>query len=171
MTQIDIARLLTTSTGKQLLQSYNASQAGDIKQEIETSIQALILFQAGMEAVINEEIGNHPLLAAVKAEDEKLNSSYKSLSFKNKWKKSYEALQIFEYDYLNEYLRFYSQYRIQITHPKQRYMSLSKYRFNRIYDGIENGWYAMQLLYAVLGKELTSWEEYCKEHSILFPNT
>jgi len=167
MTQIDIAKLLISAAGKQLTHSYEAYKKKDITYEIEECIQALILFQAGMEAIINDEITNHPLLSSVKSEESDLNTHFKSLSFKNKWTKSYEALQIREFEYLEAYLDFYSQYRIPITHPKRRYVSLSTYRFRKIYEGIENGWYAVQLLYAVLGKELTSWELFCKEYSLV----
>lgn len=162
-TQVDIARLLTHAAGTQLAKAHIASQKKNAKGEIETSIQATILFQAGMEAIINEEIQNHDLLVTVKKENEALLQHYKSLSFKNKWQKSYEALQIRETDYLLQYLHFYSQYRVQITHPHSRFLSVQKYRFTNVYPGMENGWYAAQLLFAILGKELTSWETFCHE--------
>jgi len=167
MTQVDIAKLLISAAGKQLAHSYEAYKKKDITYEIEECIQALILFQAGMEAIINDEIANHPLLSSVRGEEQSLNSHYKSLSFKNKWTKSYEALQIRELEYLDVYLEFYSSYRIPITHPKRRYVSLSTYRFKKIYHGIENGWYTVPLLYAVLGKELTSWDQFCADYSLI----
>jgi|GEM_PF-6199690 len=167
MAQIDIANLLISAAGKQLAHAHEAYKKKNISYEIEECIQSIILFQAGLEAIINDEIANHPLLSPVKAEEHDLNMHYKSLSFKNKWTKSYEALQIRELEYLNVYLDFYSRYRIPITHPKRRYVSLSTYRFKKIYKGIENGWYAVQLLYAVLGTGLTSWEDFCNQYNLV----
>ena len=133
MTPVDIARLLTNASGKQLALAYQSHQIKDTTAETEHCIQALILFQAGMEAIINEEIHNHGLLAEVRQENEDLFVRFKSLSFKNKWYRSYEVLQIKETEYLKEYVLFYSQYRVPITHPKSIYLSLEKYRFTKIY--------------------------------------
>lgn len=155
----DIARLLFSCAGSHLR---TASEADSPETEERSCIQGVILFQTGMEAVINEEINNHPLLEEVRTEELELNKRYKSLSFKNKWKRAYDVLQIRDDEHLLAYLTFYSQYRSPISHPRSRYLNLDEYRFSRIISGIESGWYAMQLLFAILGKDLTSWEEFCR---------
>lgn len=162
-THVDIARLLTHAAGEHLVSAHDASQKKKAAPETEACIQTIILFQAGMEAIINEEIQNHELLAEVKKENDALLRHYKSLSFKNKWLHSYEALQIRETDYLYHYLHFYTHYRSPISHPRSRYIPVHKYRFQPVCEGIENGWYAAQLLFSILGKELTSWEAYCTQ--------
>ena len=171
MIQIDIARLLAHNAGLLLAQAEQARREQNQSKESEYCIQAIILFQAAIEAIINEELLNHPLLASVRREDNELHKRFKSLSFKNKWKKVYETLQIKETEYLEAYLRFYSLYRVPITHPKSRYISIQKYTYNLVIEGFENGWYAVQLLYAILGKDLTSWEEFCSVVGIVINNS
>ncbi len=164
--QTDIARLLSYKAGEHLALAKKASEEINEQIEIEQSIQAVILFQTAMEAIINEEVYNHPLLEEVKLEEYELNKRYKSLSFKNKWRKAYESLQIKDTEHIEEYLQFYSKYRSPISHPRSRYQSLDKYTYKHVLEGIESGWYAAQLLFAILGKELTSWNEYAKRIGI-----
>ncbi len=164
--QTDIARLLSFKAGEHLALAGKAAESGDEQKEIEECIQTVILFQTAMEAIINEEVYNHPLLEEVKLEEYELNKRYKSLSFKNKWRKAYETLQIKDTENLEAYLQFYSYFRSPISHPRSRYQALDKYTFQKVCDGIENGWYAAQLLFAILGKELTSWNEFSKKVGI-----
>ncbi len=164
--QTDIARLLSYKAGEHLALAKKAAEEVSDQIEIEQSIQAVILFQTAMEAIINEEVFNHPLLEEVKLEEYALNKRYKSLSFKNKWRKAYETLQIKDTEHIEEYLQFYSKYRSPISHPRSRYQSLDKYTYKNVCEGIESGWYAAQLLFAILGKELTSWNEYAKRIKI-----
>ncbi|MFA9289195.1 MAG: hypothetical protein ACEQSA_04945 [Weeksellaceae bacterium] len=163
---IDLAMLLSQKAGEHLVDAYHFSQNKDATsslKEAEACIQAIILFQTSMEAIINEEVLNHPLLKEVKTEQEELHRHFKSLSFKNKWIRAYETLQLHETEYLNDYLTFYTEFRTPITHPKSRYISVQKYRFKAVCDGLENGWYTFQLLFAILGKQLTSWDEFCEQ--------
>lgn len=164
--QTDVARLLSLKAGEHLKAAQKAFEKAQEQKEIEASIQAVILFQTAMEAIINEEVFNHPLLEEVKLEEYQLNKRFKSLSFKNKWKRSYEVLQIKETDYLDEYLQFYTTYRSPISHPRSRYQALDKYTFKNVMSGIESGWYASQLLFAILGKEIMSWDEFKKKAGI-----
>lgn len=164
--QTDIARLLSLKAGEHLKTAQKAFEKAQEQKEIEASIQAVILFQTAMEAIINEEVFNHPLLDEVKQEEYELNKRFKSLSFKNKWKRAYDVLQIKDVDYLEEYLNFYTMFRSPISHPRSRYQALDKYTFKNVLSGIESGWYASQLLFAILGKDLTSWDEFCLDHRI-----
>ncbi len=167
MIQIDIAQLLAINAGLLLAQAQKAQSEKSEGKEAEFCIQAILLFQAAIEAILNEELLNHPLLEPVRRADQDLHKRYKSLSFKNKWKKVYDTLQIQETEYLDIYLQFYKTYRVPITHPKSRYVNMEKYTFPHVLEGFENGWYALQLVYAILGKELTSWEEFCAAAGIL----
>ncbi len=163
---LDIARLLSQHAGEHLARASQFHTEGNTQEEIEACIQSVILFQTAMEAIINEEVYNHPLLEEVKFEEYELNKRYKSLSFKNKWKKAYETLQIKDTENLNSYLTFYSKYRSPISHPRSRYLILDAYTFPTVVKGIEYGWYASQLLFAILGKDLMSWEEFCQSAGI-----
>ncbi|MBP7966765.1 hypothetical protein KAZ66_00685 [Candidatus Woesebacteria bacterium] len=167
MIQIDIAQLLAINAGLLLAQAQKAQGEKSEGKEAEFCIQAILLFQSAIEAILNEELLNHPLLESVRRADQDLHKRYKSLSFKNKWKKVYDTLQIQETEYLDIYLQFYKMYRVPITHPKSRYVNVEKYTFQNVLEGFENGWYALQLVYAILGKELTSWEEFCRTAGIL----
>lgn len=166
MIQLDIARLLAQNAGLLLSGAQKANAEQNYAKEAECCIQAIILFQSAIEAIINEELLIHPLLEPVRQEDHELHKRFKSLSFKNKWKKVYDTLHITETEFLENYLRFYSTYRVPITHPKSRYVNVEKYTFRHTLEAFENGWYAVQLLYAILGKELTSWEEFCSSVGI-----
>lgn len=169
MKYIDIAHLLTSAAGNHLSLAYQAKEVKQTVSEINELIQAVLLFQAAMESIINEEIHNHELLVHVRDEEQYLNTKFRSLSFKNKWRKSYEELHIKDAEYLELYLHFYTLYRVQITHPKSRSLPLKKYRYKKIYEGLQNGWYASQMLFAILGKELVSWEDFCTIHHIRTP--
>ena len=161
--QIDIAELLVLQAVRHLSKSYISKSEKDELKEAEQCIQSIILFQVAMEAVINEEIEHAKPLLSIKKENTELSSKFKSLSFKNKWEKVFDTLSIRKRKELRDYFMFYSRYRILISHPKSRYVSLKNYQFEKVYEGIKNGWNAMQLLYVALGKSKISWEEICRE--------
>lgn len=175
--QIDIGQVLLKKTALHLIAAKDAflkfSNAQDNqestlcrKQEIEQCIEAVILFQAAMEAMINEEIDSNQMLLQVKEENESLYKKFRSLSFKNKWEKSYQVLQIRDKgEYLKKYLQFYTSYRVPITHPKSRYIQVDNLTYFNVYEGMKSGWKAAELLYKKLKKEkvLGIWEDYCKE--------
>jgi hypothetical protein len=154
---VDIARLLSSKAGEHLQESFTHSEEGitpNPRRETEESIQAVILFQAAMEAVITEEIENDSLLVNIKKENEALFAKHKSLSFKNKWEKAFDELKITKRPHLEAYLSFYSTHRIPISHPKSRYISLEDYSYHTIEAGINHGKKAMELLMKALKKKL-----------------
>lgn len=153
---IDIASLLASTAKKHLIR---ASQSINSFDENKECIQAIIIFQVAMEAIINEEIYTNPQLSVIKDEEFFLNKKYKSLSFKNKWKKVFFELQIKDTESLADYFSFYSKYRGPISHPRTRYQSIKKYTYKQTLEGLTNGWQTCVLLYSMLNKSLTSWTE------------
>lgn len=155
--QLDIAHLLTKKAYDHLQEAFKYSKKGEspeLVKEIEECIQAVILFQSAMEAVITEEIENDFQLKEVKKENELLYAKHKSLSFKNKWEKAYDILQITSRKSLDAYLIFYSTHRIPISHPKSRYVSLEEYTYSTTEQGMNNGREAMNILMKTLKKSM-----------------
>lgn len=163
---IDIAQLLTERAGRHLAQAYRYSQQRLLQEESHACIEAVIMFQASMEAVINEEIESHRLLSGIRDENEELFKKFRSLSFKNKWERSFVVLGLADgTQYLYQYLQFYSNYRVPITHPQSRYVDVSHFQFHPVYEGIHNGWCAAHELLTKLEKKYSqeTWEEFCKK--------
>jgi hypothetical protein len=175
--QIDIGHVLAKKAGLHLVSARDFAQQithKDINEEslvargneIEQCIEAVILFQAAMEAVINEEIDSHQMLVKVKEENELLYKKFRSLSFKNKWERSFEVLTIKDKGgCLKNYLQFYTSFRVPITHPRSRYIQVDNLTFENVYEGMKSGWKAAELLYRKLKKKniLGTWEDFCIE--------
>ncbi len=161
--QIDIAELLINQSIEHLIAASKLVSPEHELVEAEECIQAVILFQVAMEAIINEEIERSPLLKEVKKENAALSTKYKSLSFKNKWERAFDVMKIRKKKELNEYFTFYSRYRILVSHPKSRYISLDQYDYENVYKGIRSGWKTIELLFLGLKKSRVSWEEMSRE--------
>jgi hypothetical protein len=167
--QVDISKLLLKKAGEHLLTAYNfssSSENSDLKKEAEACIQAIVLFQSAMEGIITEEIENEPRLLQVKNVNQELSTKHKSLSFKNKWERSFDVLRIKDRQELDAYFEFYSRYRIPILHPVSRYISLEGYTFKKVTTGLKNGWNAMQLLENALNKVKMTWEQFLEEEGL-----
>ncbi|MFW5703361.1 MAG: hypothetical protein ACOCXQ_00830 [Patescibacteria group bacterium] len=175
---IDIAELLVRRAGNRLGDAYRYfwEEAGTHHNEFEhrsirekeaqACIETILLFQAGMEAMINEEINTNKALIKVRRERESLQKRLKDISFKNKWEQSYSALGVSDSGlYLEKYLEFYRRYRIPITHPKNRYFDITEYRFPTVYHGMYVGWMAFMALSTTWEEEARkdSWEQFCEE--------
>lgn len=161
--QIDIAELLINQSIEHLVEASKLIKVDDEFAEAQECIQAVILFQVAMEAIINEEIERSPLLKEVKKENAALSTKYKSLSFRNKWERAFDVLKIRKRKELKEYFKFYGRYRVLVSHPKSRYISLSEYQYENVYQGIKNGWMTIELLYMGLGKTRILWKEMCEK--------
>lgn len=176
--KIDIAEMLIRRSGKRLGDAYarffeQASQnIGDFdlqhlrEKEAEACIETILLFQSGMEAMINEEITTNKKLQGIRKERDALQKRLKDMSFKNKWEQSYAAMELEDTGtYLQKYLEFYRRYRIPITHPRNRYFDISEYRFPLVYDGLRNGWMAFMALSTTWEDTARqdSWEQFCGE--------
>ena len=163
--QIDIARLLITNALEhlKLAEKFHKKHISHPIDEAEECIQAIILFQSAMEAVITEEIENEKRLKVVLDENNVLARKHHSLSFKNKWLRAFDVLSIKQRKSLDAYFVFYSEYRLPISHPKGRYLSLEKYQFKETIMGIKNGWEAIEFLYKSLKKTYQSFDDYWKK--------
>lgn len=175
--QVDIAEMLIRKAGRHLAEAYAAywesSSPGmspkallELRQkEAEAAIESVLLFQSGMEAIINEEINTNKHLASVRKEREYYQRKVRDLSFKNKWENSYKALELSDSEkYLERYLEFYREYRVPITHPKNRYFDVASYTFPVAYAGMRNGWLAFMALISKWedSARTQSWEEFCE---------
>lgn len=139
------------------------------EEEAEACIEAILLFQSGMEAIINEEITSNNKLSGVRKEREFHQKKVRDLSFKNKWEHSYKAVDLTDAaGYLSKYLEFYRDYRVPITHPKNRYFDVSPYTFPVVYHAFRNGWLAFMQLISTWedSAQIQSWEEYCVRHNL-----
>lgn len=178
---VDIAETLIRRAGKRLGEAYaafwEASTPGIVdyklvqlrQKEVESCIQAILLFQAGMEAIINEEINTNKGLISVRKEREFHQKRVRDLSFKNKWENSFKAMKIEDKQkYLEQYLEFYRDFRVPITHPKNRYLDVSGYRFPSVYQALRNGWMAFMSFASGWEKNAMdqSWENFCAESNL-----
>ncbi|MCX7996824.1 MAG: hypothetical protein N2691_03665 [Patescibacteria group bacterium] len=173
--QVDVAELLIRRAGMRLGDAYShfweASVPGipDRKavilrtREAESCIEAILLFQSGMEAIINEEISTNSKLVSVRREREYHQKRVRDLSFKNKWENSFKALELEDDGTLRKYLEFYRDYRVPITHPRNRYFDVSPYRFPQVYAGIKSGWLAFMMLAGNWEQSARAgaWESFC----------
>lgn len=176
--KIDIAEMLIRRAGKRLGDAYarffeqSSPNIEDFdlqlmrEKEAEACIESVLLFQSGMEAMINEEITTNKMLQSVRRERDSLQKRLKDMSFKNKWEQSYAAMELEDKDeYLERYLDFYRKYRVPITHPRNRYFDISEYRFPLVYEGLRNGWMAFMALSTNWEETARqdSWEQFCEE--------
>ena len=173
---IDIAMVLSISAGKHLVNAHTLhtemTKEGLVQEEYfrlralerDACIQAVILFQSSMEAIINEELESEPKLHLVKREEDALNKKFKMLSFKNKWTRAFEVLQVEKNanKYLDSYLKFYIKFRVPITHAKSRFVDAEKFNFLNVYTGIKNGYLAVESFYGTLKKYTTdhTWKRF-----------
>jgi hypothetical protein len=175
--KIDIAKILSLKAGEHLSRVYEFHKEMSTHQlqdqeyfalrrkEIESCIEAVILFQASLEAIINEELESDKKLEKVKKENDDLNKKFKMLSFKNKWLRTFAVLKIDKASekYLENYLDFYIKFRIPITHARSRYVNAEQFNFPNVYSGIKNGYLFLEKFYQCLHKfeEEHSWNYFC----------
>ncbi len=176
--KLDIAELLIRRAGIRLSDAYRAFWEQTVpgldefaihqlrETEAQAGIEVILVFQSGMEAMINEEISTNRKLQGIRRERDALQRRLKDLTFKNKWEMSYQLLGVTDtHGYLDSYLSFYRDYRVPITHPRTRYVDVSEYRFPKVYRGIRNGWLAYMRLSTSWENEAQteSWERFCEE--------
>jgi hypothetical protein len=179
--QVDIAEMLIRKAGVHLAEAYAAFWEATTpgipskkllqlrQREAEASIECMLLFQSGMEAIINEEITTNKRLAGVRKEREYHQRKVRDLSFKNKWENSYKAMEVEDTEkHLERYLEFYRDYRVPITHPKNRYFDVSPYTFPVTYAGMRNGWLAFMTLISMWedSARVQSWEDFCEANNL-----
>ncbi len=118
-------------------------------------VKSVVLFQAGMEAVIHWA--------------QSIDSSIpQSRSFSKKWENAFIAKGS-HYDF-SPYKSFYENYRIHIVHPDrdERFKTINDLSFTDVYEGIQNGWLAYAALSDVIGfkHDEDSWHVMCRAHQL-----
>lgn len=138
------------------------------KEEFQFCQGAVIIYQASMEAIINEEWNESDLLDKVVLPDD-----LDDCSFAKKWDSAFEELDLDDSENLDPYITFYKEYRVPLTHPSRRHEieDTQKIRFYNVYEGFKHGWNAYIQLLKGIGKESfipetsnaeTAWEMYCE---------
>ncbi len=122
------------------------------------SSASIMMFQAMMEALINDSMEREPAL-----------SNVDKSSFKSKWKGALGELKQDTGTFLKYHNDIYRKYRNPIVHPKKIALkSFNDISFLEILKGYYNGWDAYSRLYDGLGHPVDpdSWKTMCKAHSL-----
>lgn len=130
---------------------------------------SVILFQAMMEALINDVLENKRSM--IPLQDSEVKRLEKS--FASKWTGVLQAVHKPTNNFKYYEDNIYKKLRIPLTHPTAKNLSnLDDLDFNNLYEGFKNGWIAYSLLYDGLGiphdtrGESDSWTAICKIHQI-----
>lgn len=177
--------------GKQLIeynykpldyQNLSIELASKRRNEFQFCIKAVILFQAGMEAIINQTITTKPGIQELIEEfievKYKKKKKWHEAAFKDKWEKTLDKYKI-ELENFKEYHKnIYQTLRNKVVHPEYRYsgekpksakkpkeliFSADKFIFSNVYSGFKNGWLAFASLSQAVGDphDNNSWDIYC----------
>lgn len=118
-------------------------------------VKSVVLFQSGMEAIINW----------IQSID---TSIPKNGSFAEKWENAFKAKSS-DYDF-SPYKEFYKNYRVHIVHPdkEERFETINNLSFSEVYEGIKSGWLAFAALSEVTGNkhDNDSWKIICDAHQL-----
>ncbi|MCA9371957.1 hypothetical protein KC726_03590 [Candidatus Woesebacteria bacterium] len=119
--------LYRKQVNKHMLAMKRAVRAGNTQKQQHHSMLAIIFLHLFMETFISEAIHSSPKLAELKKEEQELNKIYKSLSFKNKWKKTFDLLHIKPQSELDDFLAFDERFRAPLVHPKGAFINADLY--------------------------------------------
>ncbi|MEA5575741.1 hypothetical protein [Anabaena sp. UHCC 0451] len=167
--------------GKQLIEyNYNALDyqsvsielASKRKNEFQFCIQAVILFQVSMEAIINQVITTKPEIQKFIEDSLKKKKKWYDATFKDKWCKTLEKQKIELENFEKYHENIYRTLRNNVVHPRHRYsgekpekliFSADKFIFSNVYSGFKNGWLAFASLSQAVGypHDNNSWDIYC----------
>lgn len=118
-------------------------------------IKATVLFQAGMEAMINHWCSKYSGLS-------------NSTVFAKKWEESFQAKNITKS--FDGYSEFYRKTRNAVTHPdrEERIEKINNIQFLEVFYGIKEGWESFKVLSNALGEQhdQDSWGTMCQIHNI-----
>ncbi len=169
--------------GKQLIE-YNSKPldyhnlsielASKRQNEFQFCIKAVILFQASMEAIINQVISTQP--DTKEFIEASLKKKWYQASFKDKWCKTLKKQKIELKNFKEYHKNIYQTLRNNVVHPRYRYLGepddssdekfifpADKFIFSNVYSGFKNGWLAFASLSQVVGypHDNNSWDIYC----------
>jgi hypothetical protein len=124
--------------------------------ELRECIKAVVLFQAMMEALVNDAI-EHDGVPEAKC-------------FADKWKGAFRHLGIADDSHIEAYLPCYRELRNRVVHPKERRLQIDgqKLRFPFVHNSLREGWLAFAQLAAALGTphDHNSWEIFCAANGV-----
>jgi hypothetical protein len=122
------------------------------------SSASIMMFQAMMEALINDSLEREPALSDVDKG-----------SFRSKWETALETLKQDAGTFLKYFDAIYRKYRNPIVHPKDiELKSFNDISFLEILNGYYNGWDAFSKLYDGLchPHDPDSWKTMCQTYSL-----
>ncbi len=123
------------------------------------SSASIMMFQAMMEALINDSLEKESALSNVN----------KNGGFRSKWETALETLGQDAGTFLKYFDDIYKKYRIPIVHPKEiELKSFNDISFLEILKGYYNGWDAWSKLYDGLchPHDPDSWKTMCQTYSL-----
>ena len=132
------------------------------QNEFQFCIKAVILFQASMEAIINQAITTK---SDIKELIEVKYNKKKKPTFQDKWEKTLEKYEIELENFKEYHENIYRNLRNNVVHPDNRYSvkNAEKFIFSNVYSGFKNGWLAFASLSQAVGypHDNNSWDIYC----------
>lgn len=144
-------------------QNLSIQLASERQNEFQFCIQAVILFQASMEAIINQVITTQP--DTKEFIEASLKKKWYQASFKDKWCKTLKKQKIELKNFEKYHENIYRTLRNNVVHPKNRYSveNAEKFIFPDVYLGFQHGWLAFAFLSQAVGSphDNNSWDIYC----------
>ena len=144
------------------------------QNEFQFCIKAVILFQASMEAIINQAITTK---SDIQELIEVKSNKKKKPTFQDKWEKTLGKYKIELENFKEYHENIYQTLRNNVVHPRYRYLGekpddssdekfifpADKFIFSNVYSGFKNGWLAFASLSQAIGypHDNNSWDIYC----------
>jgi len=126
---------------------------------IRVSTASIMMFQAMMEALINDSLERENILSSIN----------KSGTFNDKWTKALKVLDQDESSFTKYKKNIYTKYRNPLVHPKNLGSGdFDDLSFSRLYKGFYSGWDAYNKLYDGLKHPHSenSWEIMCEKYAL-----
>jgi hypothetical protein len=123
------------------------------------SCASIMMFQAMLEAVINDAVEKESALSSVR----------KDGNFWNKWNDALNRLSQDIQSFSSYHTSIYKKYRNPIVHPKEiEANSFNDLSVQELHRGYSDGWHAFSSLYSGLGHPLDngSWGIMCNAHQL-----
>lgn len=129
---------------------------------------SVAMFQAMMEAVINNALETEGALSIARDELTNTRGIWDKAPFKSKWEKSLQVLGKTTDNFDSYHDGVYKRFRIPLVHPTETAIShLDELDYPTVLPGYQKGWAAYQDLYSGLGKPHDeSWEKMCELYSV-----
>lgn len=129
------------------------------KDMFRISCASIMMFQAMMEAIINDSLERENALSDIKKKD----------TFYNKWTGALRAVEASTTSFATYKTDIYDKFRIPMLHPKNVELNtFDELSFKFLLAGYKNGWLAFEALHAGLGHphDADSWITMCTAHDL-----